>query len=160
MGAGVEMSDNQFHFAAEQSGVQFPFDAEQSNNVSGAQNDGVFACGDCNYSAAFQEQVLTHCHAVHQAPNSRFCSCNICSTVFLTNEAEAVNHANVLGNGGFLTAPGHSYVQDASVMDVEPQDVGTTAWATNNCIDPALLLSDPGDGTFSQDHEVFGDNWP
>lgn len=159
---GVELPGNQFQFDAEQPDVQFQFDAEQSNSVSGAQDNGAYTCGDCNYSAASQVHVLYHCHAVHQAPSSRFCSCNICSAMYLTNQDEAVNHANFLGNGGFLAGPDYGYVQNASTMDVEPQGVDTTAWPTDNCIniiDPALLLSGAGDGTFSQGHEAFGESW-
>lgn len=109
----VEMSDGQFQFDAGPSGI---------NNVSGT-NSGL-ACGECGYTAARQKEILMHMHASHGVPNTRFCSCNVCTMMFITSESDVMNQAQMLCGGAFHT---HS---DAHFSPEGPNVAMASAWSS------------------------------
>lgn len=128
----LEMSDVQFQFDAGPSGI----------NISGAQNSGSLTCGECDYAAAENEDMLMHMHAIHGAPNTRFCVCNVCSMMFMPSEDDAIDHAMLLGNGALHAPSGASFTQDGPNLNMAP------AWSSQpgpgdasdwNTIDPAML---------------------
>jgi DNA-directed RNA polymerase subunit M/transcription elongation factor TFIIS len=130
----VEMSESQFHFDAELS----------DTDVSGAQDSGIlFACGECGHVSATEEDTFTHMHASHKVPNTRFCACKICTTMFTPSDEDAANHRMLLRNGAFHAASDASYAQDGPNVTMAPAwsaaQLGTgdaTGWDT---VDPALL---------------------
>jgi hypothetical protein len=103
------------------SDFQFQFDTGLSNvDVSDNHNNNVIACGECGYFAANQEGILTHLHAMHGIRNTPFCSCSICTTMFLSSEEAAVNHAISLGNGAFQVEGGASFSQEGPDANIDP----------------------------------------
>jgi hypothetical protein len=127
----------------EMSDVQFQFDAGQSEvGIAGAQNGGSLGCGECDYATAQNEDILMHMHAVHGAPNTRFCICNVCSMMFIPGEDDAVSHAMLLGNGAFRATSDANFTQDgpnvsmAPAWSSQPSASSATGWDT---IDPAML---------------------
>jgi len=127
-----EMSEELFHFDAEMS----DFD------VSGSQNSGSHACGECGFAAVKKEDILLHIHAVHQAPNSRFCACNICAMMFIPSEEDAINHAMLLGNGAFHVPSDANFAQDGPNVTMAPawsSQLGAGDATGQDTIDPSLL---------------------
>lgn len=125
------------------SDVQFQFDAELPDaSLSGLQNSGGVACGECGYAATRHEEILTHMHAAHGAPNTRFCACNICTLMFVPSEEEAMNQAIMLGNGALHTHQDASFPQEGPNVTMAPawssQPGASNATSLSN-IDPALL---------------------
>jgi hypothetical protein len=75
----------------ETSGFHFRFDADMSGSDDfDVQNGGGLICGECGYAAAKHDEIVTHLHAVHQAPNSCFCTCSVCAAMFMPSEEDAV----------------------------------------------------------------------
>jgi hypothetical protein len=105
----------------EMSDFQFQFDSGLSNvDVSENHNNNVIACGECDYSAANQENILMHLHATHGVINTPFCSCSICTAMFLSSEEAAVNHAISLGNGAFQVEGGAGFSQEGPDANIDP----------------------------------------
>jgi hypothetical protein len=103
------------------SDVQFQFDADLSSaDVSDDQNGGVVACGECGFSAMNREEILTHLHAIHGVRNSRYCSCSICTTMFITSEEAAMDHAVLLFNGGFHVDRDANSSQEGPDANIDP----------------------------------------
>ena len=129
---GFGMSDLQFQFDAGPPGV----------DVSNTQNGDGLACGECGYAAAKNEDILMHMHAFHGAPNTRFCTCSICSMMFVPSEEDAISHATMLGNGALNVPSDANFGQEGPDGIMEPAwpaqlDAGYgTGWDT---IDPAML---------------------
>lgn len=130
----VEMSDEQFQFDAGLSDTDIA-DIQHSGSLS-------FACDECGHVAASEEDVFRHMHASHQAPNTRFCACNICTTMFKPSEQDAVNHTMFLGNGAFDMPSYANFAPDG------PNVTMTPAWSSQlgpgdatgcDSIDPTLL---------------------
>ena len=128
----IEMSDVQFQFDAAPPGI----------DNSGAQKSGSLTCGECDYAAAENEDILMHMHATHGAPNTRFCICNVCSMMFMPSEDDAIDHAMLLGNGALHAPSDASFTQDGPNLNMAP------AWSSQpgpgdasdwNTIDPAML---------------------
>lgn len=125
------------------SGVQSQFDAELPDaNVSGLRNSGSIACGECGYAATRHEEILTHMHTAHGAPNTRFCACNICTLMFVPSEEEAMNQAIMLADGALHTHQDASFRQEGPNVTMAPdwssQPDASNAIGFSN-IDPALL---------------------
>ena len=132
----VEMSDGQFHFDAESSDM----------DVSGVQHSGslTFACDECGYASATEEDIFMHMHGIHMAPNTRFCACQVCTMMFTPSEGDAMNHEILLRNGAFHVPSVTNFAQDGPNFTTAP------AWSSQlepgdgiglGIIDPALLSS-------------------
>jgi hypothetical protein len=153
-GIGAILAQANFDVGADSSDVQvsdgrFVFDAELSDmDISGAQHGGglIFACDDCGYASATEEDICMHMHATHEAPNTRFCACKVCKTMFKPNKEDAINHTILLRAGAFHVPSETSFMQDgpnvtmAPVWSSQPGLEGVIGW---DAIDPALL-SFPG----------------
>lgn len=132
----VEMSDSQFQFDTELSGV----------DISDVQHsDFIFACDQCGYTSATEEDVFTHSHAAHKIPNTQFCPCRICTMMFKPSKEDAMNHEIFLGNGAFhLPSGAASFAQDGPNVTITPawsSQLGSRDAAGWDSIDPALLSS-------------------
>jgi hypothetical protein len=148
VGMGAMLTHANFEMGAvsgdvEMSDAQFQFDAAPSDiSISGAQNSGSLTCGECDYAAAENEDILMHMHAVHGVPNTRFCVCNVCSMMFMPSEDDAINHAMLLGNGALNAPSDASFTQDGPNVNMAPawsSQLGpddATGWET---VDPAML---------------------
>jgi hypothetical protein len=102
---------------------QFVFDAELSDmDISGAQHSGglSFACGECGFASATEEDIFMHMHATHEAPNTRFCACKVCKTMFKPNERDAMNHTILLRSGAFHVPSDTSFAQDGPNVTMAP----------------------------------------
>lgn len=129
----VEMSDGQFHFDTEPSDMDF----------AGVQQL-TFACDECGYASAAEEHIFMHMHGIHKCPNTRFCACQVCTTMFSSSEVDAMNHAAFMRNGAFHMPSDAKFAQDG------PNITTTLAWSSQqgpgnaigwDSIDPALLSS-------------------
>jgi hypothetical protein len=108
---------------AEMSDVQFKFDSELFDvDVSDKHHSGVVACGEssCGYAAANREEILAHLHVIHGAPNTRFCSCSICTTMFISSEEAAVDHAIFLGNGASHVDRDANFLHEGPDANIDP----------------------------------------
>jgi hypothetical protein len=129
----VEMADSQFQFDAELSDM----------DISDEQL--FFECDQCGYTSAIEEDIFTHMHALHNFPNTQFCSCGICTLMFKPSKEDAMNHEILLGNGAFhLPSGAASFAQDGPNVTTAPAwssqlSPGDAAGCDN--IDPALLSS-------------------
>lgn len=143
--AEASFDTDAFSSDVEISDEQFQFDAELTDtDVTGIQHSGSlsFACDECGHVAASEEDVFAHMHASHQAPNTRFCACNICTMMFKPGEQDAMHHTTLLGNGAFYIPSDASFAQDGPNVTIAP------AWSSQlgpgdatgcDSIDPALL---------------------
>jgi hypothetical protein len=124
---------------------QFVFDAEPSDmDISGAQHSGglSLACDDCGYTSATERDIFRHMHAAHNIPNTRFCTCDICTMMFKPSREDALNHTIIIRNGAFHVPSDTSFAQDgpnvtmAPAWSSQPGPGGAIGW---DAIDPALL---------------------
>jgi hypothetical protein len=149
-GIGAILARENFEMGAASSDVemfegQFNFDAELSDtDISGAQDSGIlFACGECGHASATEEDTFTHMHASHKAPNTRFCACKICTTMFTSSEEDAANHRMLLRTGAFHAASDASFAQDGPNVTMAPAwsaaQLGTSDATGWDAVDPALL---------------------
>ena len=127
----VEMADSQFQFDAELSDM----------DISGEQL--FFSCDQCGHTSAIEEDIFTHMHALHNFPNTQFCSCRICTLMFKPSKEDAMNHEILLGNGAFhLPSDAASFAQDGPNVTIAPawsSQLGPGDAAGWDNIDPALL---------------------
>ncbi|KAM0700763.1 hypothetical protein Q7P35_012484 [Cladosporium inversicolor] len=150
-----------FSSDVETSEEQFQFDAElPAMEISGTQHSDSlsFACDECGHVSSSEDDIFAHMHAIHQAPNTRFCTCNICTMMFKPSEEDAVNHTMLLGNGAFHMPSDANFAQDG------PNVTMTPAWSSQlgpgdatgcDSNDPALLsFSGAWSGTLDRNSEL------